>query len=86
MFCERGVVLADFSKCLSHRDPANTLNRRVRTNVRGHYCITAICQEDNAGTTPARQQHSERGNCSNTCVDAKVPYAGRVGEEEATIN
>ena len=44
-----------------------------------------MCQEDHSSTASASQLDVERGNCGDTCVDAKVPYARRVGEEETSV-
>lgn len=36
-------------------DLADAQRRRVRADVRSHYCFTTIHQENNTGTTPTRQ-------------------------------
>lgn len=68
------------------QDYADITNRRMRANVRGYHRITTICQEDHSSTTPASQQYAEGGNCSDTCVDTKVSYAGGMGKEKTTVN
>jgi hypothetical protein len=57
----------------------------MRTNVRSHHCITTVRQKNHSSTASASKQHAEGGDCSDTCLDAKVSYARRVGEEEAAM-
>jgi hypothetical protein len=54
-------------------------------NVRSHYRITPIHQEDNTSTTPPSQHNTEGRNRSDTRMDTEMPHARRVGEEEAAV-
>jgi hypothetical protein len=86
LFLRFPVMFRGYLMLLLHsRGRSNHGHRRMRANVRSHYRIATVYQEDDSGTASARQQYAERGDCRDTCLDAKVSYTGRVGEEEAAM-
>jgi hypothetical protein len=62
------------------------MRRWVRTDVRGHYCLTSVREEDDTGQTSTSQRSPQGGDCRNTCMDPEMPYARRMGKEEAAVN
>jgi len=57
----------------------------MRPNVRSHHRLATIHQEDDTSAAPTRQRHTQGRNRGNTCLDAEMPHARRVGEEEAAV-
>jgi hypothetical protein len=85
-YCIVGIVSStsrDLDWCYEHI--LMPKNRRMRANVRGHYRVITVRQEDYSSTASASQLDFERGDCGDTCMDAKMSYARRVGEEEAPV-
>ncbi len=61
---------------------ADNEHRRLRPSILCDNRLPVIREKDDAGATQNGQYGAEGRGCGDSCLDAKMLYAGAVGEAE----
>lgn len=69
--------------CMRRSAFANDPIRWMRTDVRSHHRVAAVCKEDYTSQASVGQRRAKARDRGYPCMDAQMPYARRMGEEEA---
>ena len=71
--------------CCCCPDRADNLSRRMRSGIHGDYRLAAVREQEYAGQASVGECGAQVGDCGDSCVDAKVFYAGAVVVNAAVI-